>query len=173
MTFFRLAQDHEGLWNQLDKRITALIFRQIIISVIFLHIFTLTCAKISILVQYLRIFPKGSRTVQARWIGIAVIIINAAIQTFMNIFHCKSIYAFWNMQYLMEHPGACESFAIQAYHGNIGNLFTSVMIFIILQPTIWKLKLGHMAKISLGIHLCIRSHVSGSLIVTLPKLTCL
>jgi hypothetical protein len=114
----------------------------------FLHNFTLTCSKLSLLVQFLRFFQEG-KTAKACWCGIVVVAINAIMQFLLNIFHCYPVSTFWEKQLVSDHRRACLDYATLFYPGSIGNVITSLMVFIIPMPKIWSLPLQRKAKVSL------------------------
>lgn len=124
---------------------------QIFLCTLLLHNFTLTCSKLSILVQFCRVFPSPNRTAKACRIGIVVLVINALVQTVLIIFHCQPVSAFWDIQLLEEGRGICSSSKSLFYPSSIANLLTSIMVFGIPLPSIYNLRLGCKAKISLMI----------------------
>ncbi|KAE9977875.1 hypothetical protein BLS_001061 [Venturia inaequalis] len=124
---------------------------KIFLCTLLLHNFTLTCSKLSILVQFCRVFPSPNRTAKACRIGIVVLVINALVQTVLIIFHCQPVSAFWDVQLLEEGRGICSSSKSLFYPSSIANLLTSIMVFGIPLPSIYNLRLGCKAKISLMI----------------------
>lgn len=109
-----------------------------------IHNLTLSCSKLSLLVQYLRIFPHG-KTVKACWCGIVLVACNTIMQVILTVFHCAPVSAFWGEQ------GTCISHTILFWPGGIGNVMTSLMIFIIPLPKIGSLEMDRRTKITVAL----------------------
>lgn len=106
-----------------------------------IHNLILTCSKLSLLVPYFRIFPHG-KTVKACWCGIALVACNASMQVILNVFHCAPVSAFWNGQ------GTCLPHTILLWPGGIGNVITSLVIFIIPLAKTRNLEMDRRTKIT-------------------------
>ncbi|KAE9972062.1 hypothetical protein BLS_004202 [Venturia inaequalis] len=105
-----------------------------------IHNLILTCSKLSILVQYLQIFPHG-KTAKACWYGTALVVCNASMQVILTVFHCAPVSAFWNEK------GTCLSHTVLFWPSGIGNVITSLAIFIIPISKIRSLEMDRRAKI--------------------------
>ncbi|RDI86751.1 hypothetical protein Vi05172_g3066 [Venturia inaequalis] len=105
-----------------------------------IHNLILTCSKLSILVQYLQIFPHG-KTAKACWYGTALVVCNALMQVILTVFHCAPVSAFWNEK------GTCLSHTVLFWPSGIGNVITSLAIFIIPISKIRSLEMDRRVKI--------------------------
>lgn len=110
------------------------------------HNFTLNFSKLSLLVQFLRVFP-GGKTAKACLGGITLVICNAAVNLALIIFHCEPVPVFWNDL----NNGNCLPYSTLFYPSGVGNLITSLVVFIVPMPKISSLCLPHKVKIGLFI----------------------
>lgn len=106
-----------------------------------IHNLILTCSKLSLLVHYLCVFPRG-KTAKACWCGIVLVVCNVIMQMILTVFHCAPVSAFWNEQ------GTCLSHTILFWPGGIGNVIISLVIVIIPFPKIRSLEMDQRTKIT-------------------------
>ncbi|KAF4546679.1 Integral membrane protein [Lasiodiplodia theobromae] len=102
-------------------------------------------AKISILVQYIRVFV-GRKTVMASWATVAFIVTCCLVCFFGGVFACTPVEKFWNPTV----PGKCIDYlAIWYLHCSMA-IATDLAIVIIPLPTIFNMNLESKKKWSLA-----------------------
>jgi hypothetical protein len=111
---------------------------------IFVYNFSLTCSKLSIALQYRRIFTGGKTNI-ALWCTISFIIINVIWSFCTNLFFCTPIRKFWKP----EVPGSClnKEGVWFSYAG--ANILSSSILILLPIPAIVKLQIQWRTKIAL------------------------
>ncbi|GME53081.1 Integral membrane protein [Neofusicoccum parvum] len=102
-------------------------------------------AKISILIQYIRVFV-GVRTILAAWATVAFIITCCLVCLFGGIFACSPVEKFWNPTV----PGTCINYIVIWYLHSAMAISTDFAIVIIPLPTIFNMNLETKKKWSLA-----------------------
>lgn len=107
----------------------------------YLYQFTVTLTKISIVLLYLRIFPKEvSKTfTYVSWAVIAGLIMYLTAFVIDFIVECRPISFWWN-QWDGEHEGYCNDFQLAAYINGGLNLFFDLVVFFLPIPKLLKLQ---------------------------------
>lgn len=120
--------------------------------VLFLHNLTLTCSKSSLLVQFLFFFSSG-KTAKACWCGLVLNFSNGIMQAVWTILLCRPFFLWWTWgpQMLLDgkHEVKCGPDYSYYWSSMIVNIITSIVVFIIPLPKIWKLPLPPKAKVGL------------------------
>jgi hypothetical protein len=98
--------------------------------------------KLSLLFLYRRIF-EHTRFLRMVYGMMALMIVWAIIMTFLAIFNCKPISAFWTME------GTCLDFKQFAIGYAIVNIITDFTIWLMPIPSVWKIQLPKPQKIAL------------------------
>ncbi|KAI9649568.1 hypothetical protein NHQ30_002148 [Ciborinia camelliae] len=120
--------------------------------------------KISILLQYIRIFTAGTRDLMF-WSSHALMWINVVFYVtllFMTIFICTPISKFWNV---LDTTGHCLDMSHVFIATGTANTISDFLIILLPQPIIWKLQMsfkehvGVSAIFSTGLLACIASMV--------------
>lgn len=111
---------------------------------VFMYIFSLTSSKLSIALQYRRIFTDG-KTSLFLWLIIALIITNCIWPFFTNLFFCNPVRKFWEL----ETPGTCLD--RQGVYFSIAgaNIATSLILLVTPLPAIWRLQMRLRTRICL------------------------
>lgn len=102
-------------------------------------------AKISILIQYIRVFV-GRKTIWSSWATIAFIITCCMVCLFGGIFACTPIKKFWDPTV----PGTCIHYFVIWYLHCAMSISTDLAIIIIPLPTIFHMNLERRKKWSLA-----------------------
>lgn len=112
--------------------------------------------KLSLLFLYWRIF-EHSRFLRLVYGMIGLIMVWAIIMTFLSIFNCKPISAFWTTK------GTCFDFRQFAIGYAIVNIITDFAVWLMPIPSVWKIQLPRAQKIALSLIFAL-----GLLYVSLP-----
>lgn len=112
--------------------------------------------KLSLLFLYRRIF-EHSRFLRLVYGVVGLIVVWAIIMTFLSIFNCKPISAFWTTK------GTCLDFRQFAIGYAIVNIITDFAVWLMPIPSVWKIQLPQAQKIALSLIFAI-----GLLYVSLP-----
>jgi hypothetical protein len=124
------------------KRLTEFLKRFIV--GIFLYNFTLTCSKLSIALQYRRIFTAG-KTLTALWFVIAIIIISCIWPFLTTLFFCSPMRKFWEPTvegHCLDKKGVWFSYAG-------ANIATSSILLLLPLPAILRLQTQTKTKVAL------------------------
>ena len=107
----------------------------------FFYQVVVTLTKISIVLLYLRIFPKEiSRTfTYVSWAVIAGLLVYLLAFVIYFVFECRPISYFWN-QWDGEHEGYCNNFGLASYINGGANIFFDLVVFFLPIPKLMKLK---------------------------------
>ncbi|GAB1214133.1 hypothetical protein ATERTT37_003293 [Aspergillus terreus] len=100
--------------------------------------------KLSLLFLYRRIF-EHSRFLRLVYGVVGLIVVWAIIMTFLSIFNCKPISAFWTTK------GTCLDFRQFAIGYAIVNIITDFAVWLMPIPSVWKIQLPQAQKIALSL----------------------
>lgn len=116
---------------------------------IFFYNFSLACSKLSIAVQYQRIFT-GGKTNMAVWGTIIFIVANTIQSFFINLFFCTPVRKSWQP----DVQGSCLNKKRVWFTYAGANILASFLLILIPIPAIMKLQMQWRTKVAL---LCIFS----------------
>ncbi|KAJ5090881.1 hypothetical protein N7532_009565 [Penicillium argentinense] len=100
--------------------------------------------KLSLLFLYRRIF-EHSRFLLLVYGMMGLIMVWAIIMTFLSIFNCRPISAFWTME------GTCFNFRQFAVGYAIVNIITDFAVWLMPIPSVWKIQLPRAQKFALSL----------------------
>ena len=124
-------------------QILKLFIQSVYIALIFYHL-SLFFTKLSLLLQYLKIFLSKKIRI-ATWLVIAITIIYGAWTTLSNVFYCRPIESLW-----LETPGAkCFYFMPLMVANSIFNIVTDILVYLLPLPGLKRLMLPKSQKIGL------------------------
>ncbi|PWY94259.1 hypothetical protein BO94DRAFT_563712 [Aspergillus sclerotioniger CBS 115572] len=103
-----------------------------------------TSVKLSLLFLYRRVFER-SNFLHLVYAMMALIFVFGIIVTFMAIFNCTPISAFWTRQ------GNCFNFASFALGYAVVNIVTDLTIWFMPIPIIWKIQMPKQQKVALSL----------------------
>jgi hypothetical protein len=112
------------------------------VSIVFYYA-GLGAVKMSILLQYLRVFAIKMRTVTV--VTMAIIGMWSTALVFVSIFTCSPVEGFWDRSLNAK----CIPNLPQWYINAAGNIVTDIVIFMLPIPVLWKLQLPKSQRLSL------------------------
>ncbi|KAK7538224.1 uncharacterized protein J3D65DRAFT_321019 [Phyllosticta citribraziliensis] len=126
---------------------TAKVFQYVFASIL-IYLVSLCLTKLSILLQYLRIFGTQQAMRIACYATITFVVTYTFVAGFMNIFNCKPIHYFWSRA-LDPTSGSCLDFeAVWFTHAGI-NIFSDFLVIVLPMPVLKSLKIHKRQKIAL------------------------
>ncbi|KAK8231395.1 hypothetical protein HDK77DRAFT_499945 [Phyllosticta capitalensis] len=126
---------------------TATLFKYVFASII-IYLISLCLTKLSILLQYLRIFGTQPAMRIACFATIAFVVTYTFVAGGMNIFNCKPIHYFWSRA-LDPTGGSCLDFeAVWFTHAGI-NIFSDFLMIVLPMPVLRSLKIHRRQKVAL------------------------
>lgn len=129
--------------NQINPDTAMTMFRLFYVSV-WIYNISLSMTKISILLQYLRLFAVSSARI-ACWIVLAATVIFGIWSVFGNIFLCKPVAYWWNKSL----DGHCLDERSVWLSNSIVNMATDIIIVLIPIPVVFRLCISLKQKLSL------------------------
>lgn len=112
-----------------------------------LYMFAEMCVQLSIIVFYLRVFPKTSTFVQyGSWVLMALVIAFGLANTLTMIFQCTPIEFYWN-SWSLEMTGTCIDISVFSWVRAAIEIILDVLIMALPLPSLLKLQLGKKKKI--------------------------
>ncbi|KAK7527128.1 uncharacterized protein IWZ02DRAFT_445447 [Phyllosticta citriasiana] len=139
-----------GLGNHVSENPpseTAKVFQYLFASIL-IYLVSLCLTKLSILLQYLRIFGTQTAMRIACYITITFVVTYTFVASFMNILNCKPIHYFWGRA-LDPTSGSCMDFeAVWFTHAGI-NIFSDFLMILLPMPVLKSLKIHKRQKIAL------------------------
>ncbi|PYI04564.1 hypothetical protein BO78DRAFT_471214 [Aspergillus sclerotiicarbonarius CBS 121057] len=136
--------------NGLGKHIHGLQLANIAMIVELLYVFQIfyvlgpASVKLSLLFLYRRVFER-SKFLRLVYGMMGLIVIFGIVMTFMAIFNCTPISAFWTKR------GTCFDFALFALGYAVVNIITDLAIWLMPIPIIWKIQMPMHQKIALSL----------------------
>ncbi|KAJ5690385.1 hypothetical protein N7462_004777 [Penicillium macrosclerotiorum] len=140
------AQFHYGMGIHSDRLSTSVLQNQLkcLWAAIPMYNASLAFTKISILFQYLRIFPARSFRL-ACYIVMGVVITYSTWAIVSGYVNCVPVAKFWNH----DLPGHCLSFEVIWFFNASMNIVTDVTLLLLPMPLLFKLQLPKMQKLAL------------------------
>jgi len=135
--------------------------------------------KISIVLLYLRIFPKeiSRRFTYISWAVIAALIVYGLAFIIYFALECQPVSFFWN-SWDGEHEGQCSDFQLAAYINGGANIFFDLVVFAMPIPKLLKLqvrdkrrKFGAILTFTIGLFVTVCSVIRLQYLATVGKYT--
>ncbi|OOF93174.1 hypothetical protein ASPCADRAFT_398789 [Aspergillus carbonarius ITEM 5010] len=135
-----------GLGRHIDGVPSASVAKIAELLYVFQIFYTLGLAsvKLSLLFLYRRVF-KRSNFLRLVYAMMGLIVVFGIVMTFMAIFNCTPVNAFWTRQ------GRCFNFASFALGYAVVNIVTDLAIWLMPIPIIWKIQMPLQQKIALSL----------------------
>ena len=106
-----------------------------------IYLIVIVATKVSIVLLYLRIFPKtvSPRFHKICWVVIAAMLAYGAAFMISFIFQCRPLSYFWN-QWDGEHKGVCLNTEMATYFNSAFNIFFDLVVFFLPVPNLLSLQ---------------------------------